>query len=287
MNARLPDAALHRLDTMRADGLAILAGEIAHRRSRPVRNAFTYPGFCLRVPLSRLDELPARGVAWNARGVLAFHDRDHGARDGSALLPWIRALLAREGVAADGEVVLHTFPRMLGYLFNPVTFWVACDRDALPRAVLAQVRNTFGECHDYLVAHPDGRPITSGEVLTARKVFHVSPFCEVKGRYAFRFHFGPRRWLARIDYLDDDTSATDGPRTATAPGQTSSEPLIETWISGTAETLDRASARSLLWRYRWFTLAVMLRIHWQAAKLAIKRVPFHTKPAPPGATLTR
>ena len=287
MNARLPAAALHRLDTLRADGLAILAGEIAHRRARPVRNAFTYPGFCLRLPLSRLAELPSRGVAWNTRGVLAFHDRDHGPRDGSPLLPWIRALLAREGVTADGEVVLHAFPRMLGYLFNPVTFWVAYDCDALPRAVLVQVRNTFGECHDYLVAPPDGRPIGPGEVLKARKVFHVSPFCEVKGHYAFRFHFGPQRWLARIDYFDDDAGSAVASRTPRVATGSCLEPLIETWFSGAAEPLDRASSRALLWRYRWFTLAVMLRIHWQAAKLAAKRVPFFAKPAPPGASPSR
>ena len=272
MNARLPVGALHRLDTLRADGLAILAGEITHRRSRPARHAFTYPGFYLRLPLSRLDELAMRGIAWNTRGAVAFHDRDHGARDGSPLLPWIRGLLDREGVAADGEVVLHTFPRMLGYLFNPVSFWVAYDRHAQVRAVLAQVRNTFGECHDYLVAHADGRPIASGECLTARKAFHVSPFCAVAGRYAFRFHFGPQRWLARIDYFD---------------GASTTEPLLETWINGEAEPLDRASARALLWRYRWFTLAVVLRIHWQAAKLAFKRVPFFAKPAPPSHHLTR
>jgi DUF1365 family protein len=272
MNARLPDAALHRLDTLRADGFAILAGEITHRRTRPAANAFTYRGFCLRLPLSRLDELAARGIARNARGLVSFDDRDHGPRDGSPLLPWVRRLLEREGVAADGEVVLHTFPRMLGYVFNPVSFWVAYDRDARVRAVLAQVRNTFGESHDYLVAHPDGRPIARGERLTARKVFHVSPFCRVEGRYAFRFHFGPQRGLARIDYLDGD----DDPR-----------PLLETWIGGTAEPLDRAAVRALLWRYPGFTLGVVLRIHWQAAKLALKRVPFFSKPAPPDATLTR
>ncbi|MEO8487260.1 MAG: DUF1365 domain-containing protein [Betaproteobacteria bacterium] len=272
MNARIPADALQRLDTLRADGFAILAGTIAHRRTRPREHAFTYPGFCLRLPLSRLSELPGRGVAWNAPGAIAFHDRDHGARDGTPLLAWIRALLAREGVAADGEVVLHTFPRMLGYLFAPVSFWVAHDRQGLVRAVLAEVCNTFGERHDYLVAHEDGRPIASGETLHARKDFHVSPFCEVKGRYAFRFHFGPERWLARIDYFDDQGEAL---------------PLLETWISGAAQPLSRRSSRALLWRYRWFTLAVIARIHWQAAKLASKRIPFFSKPAPPDAPLTR
>jgi hypothetical protein len=272
MNARLPADALRQLDTLRHHGIALLEGEIGHRRTRPAANAFAYRGFCLRLPLSRLAELPSRGVALNTRGAIAFHDRDHGARDGTPCEAWIRAILAREGVDAGGEIVLYTFPRMLGYLFAPVSFWVAHDRDDAVRAVLAEVRNTFGERHDYLVAHDDGRPIASGEVLEARKGFHVSPFCEVRGRYAFRFHFGPSRWLARIDYHDDGGNQA---------------PLLETWISGTAEPLDRHGVRRLFWRYRWFTLGVIVRIHWQAARLAWKRVPHFAKPAPPATTLTR
>ena len=171
-----------------------------HRRTRPAANAFTYPAFCLRLPLSALDTLEAHGVARNRAALVSFHDRDHGAGDGVPLERWIRDLLAAEGVAADGEIVLYAFPRMLGYVFNPVSFWVCHDRGGRVRALLAEVRNTFGERHNYLLAHDDGRPLSSGETLTARKVFHVSPFCEVKGRYAFRFHFAADRWLARIDY---------------------------------------------------------------------------------------
>ncbi len=250
---------------------AIIHGEVTHRRSRPAWHAFTYPAFCLRLPLSQLASLGRRGIAHNRRGVVSFHDRDHGPCDGSPLLPWIRALLAAEGVAADGEIVLHGFPRMLGYVFNPVSFWVCHDRAGAVRAVLCEVCNTFGERHLYLLANADGAPLASGATLAARKVFHVSPFCDVKGRYAFRFHFGTARWLARIDYFD-----TDG-----------GEPLLETWISGQAEPLTSAVTRGLAWRYRLFTFGVVARIHWQALQLWVKRVPYFTKPAPPRAPLSR
>lgn len=271
MNARLGSAASPALDALDPRGYAIVDGAIGHRRTRPVVNAFRYPAFCLRLPLSRLAELPSRGIALDRRGAIAFHERDHGPRDGSPLLPWIRARLAREGVDADGEVVLHAFPRMLGYVFNPVSFWVAYDRRGAVRAVLAQVNNTFGEQHEYLVAHADRRPIRDGEPLEARKVFHVSPFCDVRGRYAFRFAFGGARWLARIDYFDGDGAA----------------PLLETWLSGRAAPLEPATVRRLLWRYRWFTLGVVARIHWQALKLWCKRVPWFAKPAPPGTAMNR
>src|ERR1700681_2730471 len=171
----------------------LVHGKVMHRRLRPVGNQFAYDAFSLALPLSRLGDLPRLGLAHNRRALVSFFDRDHGARDGSALEPWIRELLAAESVVAEGEIVLYAFPRMLGYVFNPVSFWVCHDRDGAVRAVLCEVCNTFGERHNYLLAHPDGRTLADGESFQSRKAFHVSPFCEVKGDYTFRFHFGPER----------------------------------------------------------------------------------------------
>lgn len=274
MTARLPDSAVRAPRTAdAAAGPALVAGEVMHRRTRPVANAFTYPAFCLRLPLSRLGALADGGVRWNRRGLVSFHDRDHGPRDGQPLEPWMRGILAREGIVADGEIVLHAFPRMLGYAFNPVSFWVCHDAAGAVRAVLAEVNNTFGETHHYLLAHADGRPLASGETLTAQKDFHVSPFCAVRGHYTFRFHFGPQRWLARIDYFDGEPNAPPA--------------LLETRIGGAVVPLSAGGAVRLLWRYRWFTLGVIARIHWQAARLLLRRVPLFTKPHPPAYSLTR
>jgi hypothetical protein len=179
-------------------------------------------------------------------------------------------------VDAAGEIVLHAFPRVLGYVFNPVSFWVCHDRGGAVRAVLCEVCNTFGERHNYLLANADGRPLASGQTLRSRKVFHVSPFCEVKGTYAFRFGFAVARWLARIDYADRDDAA-----------QAIEAPLLETSISGEAVAISPREVRSLLWRYRWFTLGVVARIHWQALLLWVRRVPFVRKPAPPPRETTR
>lgn len=256
---------------------AIIHGEIRHCRHRPVENAFAYRAFCLRLPLSQIGRLEALGLALNRRAMISLHERDHGQRDGSPLAGWIRTLLGRAGIDAGGEIVLYTFPRMLGYVFNPVSFWVCHDRAGAARAVLCEVSNTFGERHNYLVAHPDGRVLASGDTLSARKVFHVSPFCEVRGSYRFRFHFGPDRWLARIEYFDD----------AGDPGGSDGAPLLTTAVSGRAEALTPASLARLPWRYRWYTLGVITRIHWQALRLWIKRVPFHSKPAPPAEEITR
>jgi len=271
MNEHFPVIAMQSPCALGADVPTIVAGEVMHRRTRPAVNAFTYPAFCLRLPLSQLPALRARGVAWNRRGLVSFHDRDHGPRDGTPLAAWMRQLLAQEQIETSGEIVLYAFPRTLGYVFNPVSFWVCHQADGTVAAVLAEVNNTFGETHHYLLAHPDGKPIKSGETLTARKVFHVSPFCAVNGHYTFRFHFGPGRWLARIDYFDGVGESV----------------LLETHVSGKEQALTARSTLGLLWRYRWFTLAVVARIHWHALRLWVKRVPFFAKPDPPESLLTR
>lgn len=235
----------------------LLTGTVMHRRLRPVENRFSYPVFFLRLPLTRLEQ--AR-IPTNRWGLASFHFRDHGARDGSHPLEWIRQLLAREGIAADGEVWLHCFPRVLGYVFNPVSFWFCEDRAGRLRAVLAEVNNTFGERHSYLLA---------GDTLETRKVFHVSPFFPVAGRYRFAFTADSERHVARIDYLDD------------------AGPQLLTSISGHATPLTRGALARALLRHPFLTFGVVARIHWQALKLWRKGVPFHRKPAPPHAELTR
>ncbi|HJS38938.1 MAG TPA: DUF1365 domain-containing protein, partial [Burkholderiales bacterium] len=127
----------------------IVSGTVMHRRLRPVEHRFAYRVFFLRLPLTRLAEA---ALPVNRPGLASFHFRDHGARDGTHPLAWIRGVLAREGIEADGEVWLHCFPRVLGYVFNPVSFWFCEDREGKLRAVLAEVNNTFGERHSYLLA---------------------------------------------------------------------------------------------------------------------------------------
>ncbi len=251
-------------------------GHIRHTRLRPVGNAFAYPGYFLRLPLRALAAQPqlAGWLTLNGRGVFAVNDSDHG--DGQPLLPWIDELLRSEGVHdADGEVWLHTFPRVLGYVFNPVSFWFAHRADGSLRAVVCEVNNTFGERHCYLLAHPEGRPLAYGEALEARKVFHVSPFCRIEGRYRFRFMLSQpdgisaQRWVGRVDYEDDEG------------------PLLMTSVSGELEALTGRAVLRALADYPAFTFGVIARIHWQALRLWLKRVPFISKPEPPAQHVTR
>lgn len=245
-------------------------GKVMHARLRPKRNAFAYRVFFLRIPLSRLRELSGPLLSLNRWNLFSFNESDHGARDGSPLEPWIRSLLAREGIrGADGEVVLQAFPRVLGYVFNPVSFWFCHDRGGALRAILCEVNNTFGESHNYLLAHADGRAIVDGEVLTARKVFHVSPFCEVRGRYTFRFDGGHGDCRARIDYGDNDGR------------------LLATAVWGRAVPLRTVNLLRAFLFYPWMTVGVMARIHYQALKLWLKGVKYVPKPLPPAQETTR
>jgi uncharacterized protein len=241
-------------------------GVVRHRRLRPAANAFVYPTWFVLLPMRSLRAQPCDGLPRNRRGLLSFHDRDHG--DGrSDALAWLDELLAGEGVNdANGEVWLHTYPRVLGFVFKPVSFWYCHRDDGGLAAIVAEVNNTFGERHCYLLA---GSGLGYGRELVARKVFHVSPFCEVQGEYRFRFMRTAGRAVARIDHDDADG------------------PLLQTSVSGQLQPLTPRSARAAFFGMPLMTLGVIARIHWQAIQLWAKRVPFFSKPAPPRAFTSR
>lgn len=246
-------------------------GQVRHTRLRPRHHAFAYPTFFLMLPMRSLAH-HVSPLAVNRRGAISFHDTDHGDGRGpeaGGALAWLDELLQREGIHdATGQAWLHCFPRVLGYTFKPVSFWHCHRPDGSLRAIVVEVNNTFGERHCYLLDAPH-----YGAELQARKVFHVSPFCEVSGGYRFRFLRVQRpegeRSVVRIDHDDD------------------SGPLIQTSVSGTLQPITPASLRQAVWGYPLMTLAVIARIHWHALLLWRKRVRFHRKPEPPSAFVTR
>ncbi len=248
----------------------LYAGEVMHRRYAPAVHAFRHGLFFIRLRIDGSAPALPRLFSRNRWNLVSVRDADYGPRDGSALEPWIRGVLARHGLhQADGAVWLQTFPRILGYAFNPVSFWLCHDRDGALRAVLAEVNNTFGEHHNYLVAHADGRPIQGGDWLIARKVFHVSPFFPVSGEYRFRFEDDAGGCRFRIDY--DDGA---GHR-------------LVTQIRGRAQPQGTAALARELLRRPWLAPGVILRIHYHALRLWLKRVPFFSKPLPPAEDITR
>lgn len=244
---------------------SLVRGAVMHERHAPVNNRFGYTLFMLCLPLSRLAEAASPLLGIERWRLFSFFNRDHGARDGSPLLPWIRTRLQRYGLdrVCDGEVMLQTLPRLFGFVFNPVSFWYCLDREGRVRAVLAEVNNTFGEHHNYLICHEDHREIRAGDELSAHKVFHVSPFYPVRGEYRFRFSARDAHLAVAIDYFDGDMLQ------------------LATRVSGRIERLTAGNLTRAWLRSPLLTLGVVARINLQALRLLARRVSVFRKPAPP------
>lgn len=255
-------------------------GQVHHARTRPVRNQFTYGNYFLMLPMRALQQQALQGArsGWmpNRAGLISFHDADHG--DGRApseggALAWLEALLRSQGIAdATGEAWLQTYPRVLGYAFKPVSFWY-CFRSPEAggglRAIVVEVNNTFGERHCYVLDSPKW-----GHAVWAEKVFHVSPFCEVKGHYEFCFSVTRRDGHDHLSARVDHHAGLDGL-------------LLHTRMVGALQPLDAKTLRHALLGYPLMTLAVIWRIHSQALRLWRLRVPFFHKPERSGPVVTR
>jgi uncharacterized protein len=260
-----------------SDAIEFAFGQIRHSRLLPKKHAFSYPGFYLRVPIHNLDRC-SRGnflFGLNRTSLTSFHAQDHGPHDPEKtnqpnLLSWVRDLLNNEGIVADGAVWLHTFSRVWGYQFKPVSFWFCHAANGALVAIIAEVKNTFGEQHLYLLRNLEpNTDIKWGTLLNASKSFHVSPFFKVEGRYEFRFFNRDDRSVARVDYFINDAIA------------------LQTSLSGQHQPITNQSALKALLSYPAFSLGVVARIHWHALRLwAQKRIPFITKPSPPKTLIT-
>ena len=250
---------------------AIVDATVVHRRQRPRENAFRYRVAYLCLDLGTLETAAGRWLKLDRPGLVSFRRADHGARDGGDLKAWLHRILAKHGLAevCDGEVTLMTMPRMLGYVFNPVSFWFCRDRAGALRAVLCAVNNTFGESHCYLVHHDDHGAIGPETWLDGHKVFHVSPFLPVDGHYQFRFRLDDQIAHVDVNYHDDQGL------------------MLATSVAGRREPLaDRTVVRRFLCNPT-MTLGVVLRIHWQALQLWRKRAKFYRKPDPPSQLVSR
>ena len=238
------------------------------------------------LPLRSLRKQPLALLHRNRRAWVSFHDADHG--DGRAdCLAWLDERLAAAGITdATGEAWLHTYPRLLGYAFLPVSFWYCHRVDGTLAAIVAEVNNTFGGRHSYLLAGPQ---LAYGRELATPKTFHVSPFCQVQGAYRFRFMrtVAPDGTQQGGRTASHTASHTVGRTVARIEHDDSAGPLLLTSVSGDLALLTPARLRQALWRMPLLTLGVIARIHWQALRLLLKRVPFFGKSGTPALPLVR
>ncbi len=255
---------------MNSAGLELCRGRVLHVRLRPFVHRFVYRVFCIRLRLDQLGSLSCFN-SWlfgiNKKRIVSFQSRDHGARDGSDLLTWLAGALHASGISLEvGAVWLQCFPRVLGYVFNPVSFWHVYDQQGALRVLVAEVNNTFGQRHQYVLTANDLGTIETDVVLECHKIFHVSPFCDVQGVYRFKSSQHGKQERMAIDYFDDPTLT---------------QPLLKTAIVVKPQPFSsRALAMSLL-SMPMMTIGVMLRIHWQAFKLWRQGATYHSVPPLP------
>lgn len=241
-------------------------GQVMHKRLRPFGHRFDYRVFSLLLDLDELPELSRRLPLFshNRWNLFSFHDRDHGARDGGLLRPWIEAELAARGIDLEGgRIELLCFPRVLGYVFNPLTVWFCRHRDGSLLAILYEVRNTFGDKHGYLIPLDPSRVAGAPIRQACDKRFYVSPFIGMASHY--RFHL--REPDERLSVLIRQ-SVPEG------------ELLLATW-TGQRRALTTASLAEAFFRFPLMTFKIVAAIHWQALMLWRKGARFHRRPVPP------
>lgn len=249
---------------------ALYIGEVMHRRLVKPTLRFRYRHFGLLLDLDRLDQdlAAVRLLSRNRFNLFSFHDRDHGPRDGSPLRPWLERVLREAGIRLQGgSIRLLCMPRFLGYGFNPLSTWYCHHADGSLRAVLCEVRNTFGESHGYLL-HDGGAPLPATVRSTASKQFHVSPFFPVEGRYEFSIYPPAESVRIGIRLIRDEALQL---------------------IAGQHGRRRPLNDGELLWLalcQPFSSLRVIVSIHWQALKLWLRGARYHPKPQPPQQEIT-
>lgn len=245
---------------------AIYRGRVGHERFTPRHHRLDYRVFSLYLDLDELPLLDAglRLFGYNRRAFYSVHDRDHG--DGSPLRDYVRDQLARAGLAdVDGPVRLLCYPRILGYVFNPLSVYYCHDRAGTLRALIYEVSNTFGERHSYLIpATGDADVVRHG----CDKEFYVSPFLPMDCHYDFEVRRPGERLAIAIRE------------------RCGGERVLDAWFGGRRLALSDGNLWSMAWHMPLMTLKVMGGIHWEALRLWAKGVPLHRRPAAPAEAVS-
>jgi hypothetical protein len=244
-----------------ADSACLFFGKVMHQRMKPKAHRFSYDVFNV---LLDVDDLPAIGrrspfFSVGRFNLVSFSQKDHGPRDGSSLRDHIDGLLDAKGVERPERVMLLAYPRILGYVFNPLSVYYCYNADNRVTALVYEVRNTFGDLHTYVCPVQDSERSEAGIRQTQSKDFYVSPFIDMEQNYHFRMV--PPNDGVRVRILETDA---DGP-------------LLSATFSGERLPFTSSNLLRLFFKVPLLTLKVMAAIHWEAFKLWRKRLKFHSR----------
>jgi DUF1365 family protein len=226
-----------------------------HARLKPMGHRFSYRVMSLLIDLDRLADADRQSALFgvNRAALYSFHEADHGMRDGSSLRAYVQRCAAERGIdLTDGRVLLLSYPRLLGYTFNPLSVYFCYRADGELALLIYEVRNTFGDIHPYVL------PVTPGDISDAGvrqqqdKLFYVSPFIEMAMRYHFRVRPPGARVQLRI--LETDREG----------------PLLAATFNGRHRMLNTKELLCAFFAFPLVTMKVMAAIHWEALRLWLK-----------------
>ncbi|MEP1442255.1 MAG: DUF1365 domain-containing protein [Hyphomicrobiales bacterium] len=240
----------------------LYVGDVMHARLKPFTHRFNYRVFNLLIDLDRLDEANQLSTLFtvNGRGVVGFKEKDHGGETETGLADFIRATVAQKSpnIQID-EIRLLCYPRILGYVFNPISIYY-CLHNGEISAMVYEVRNTFGNKHIYVEPVKDSQISAAGLRQECDKSLHVSPFVEMGMTYFFRVSKLGESIKFRILERDDKG------------------PLLSATLKATRENLSNKNLSIQLIKIPFLTLKVMAGIHFEALRLWIKGAKFIKNP---------
>ncbi|MDX2203131.1 MAG: DUF1365 domain-containing protein [Hyphomicrobiaceae bacterium] len=253
----------------------IYVGRVVHRRLRPEAHALSYRAYWLLIELpgaagrEAARELP-RLLSFDRFNLFSVMSRDHGEGGGGSLRALIQGYLARAGVTPDpgGRIFLLTMPRILGYVFNPLSIYFCYRGDGTLVGMVYEVHNTFGQRHSYVIPVDPGR--TAGAPLrqTCEKRFYVSPFLPMGLTY---------------DFVVSEPGADLAVAVTARDGQ---GPVIATSLSAQRRPLRSPSLLRVFLSHPLIALKVIGAIHWEALRIWLKGIRIVERPPPPSAPIS-
>lgn len=241
--------------------------KVFHKRHFPTEHFLSYKLYYFYLSYKKNK---SRLFSYNKFNFYSVYDRDYLNSENDNLYDKVKKILNENDyqLSDKNQLYLLTHPRVLGYQFNPVSFWFIIENQQL-KAVLAEVHNTFGEIHCYFLKNENNESISNKDVFTFPKEFHVSPFFRVEGFYKFRFDVSKTKVNIQIDYYKDDTK------------------LLSTGLKGKLISISNIGLIKLFFKQPMVSLKVILLIHYNAFRLFLKRIPIIKKPDPPKELITK
>ena len=238
----------------------IYNGTVIHKRFKPKEHFFKYSVFSLLIDLSELDFLDkqVRFFSYNKINLISFYDKDHGNRDGTSIIDWVKKNLNQNNISSENvKIKLLCYPRILGYVFNPLSvFYVYNNQDNLI-AILYEVKNTFGEQHTYIFKINNNNKLLQHNCL---KKFHVSPFIEMDCKYFFRTLVPDKKMSVVIDQYDNND-----------------DKLLYASQDGYMADLKSSELLKSYIKHPLMTFKIIIAIHFEAFKLWSKGIKFIKK----------